>query len=413
LIVKNIQGETLSKCGKRLQNCVVQVTELNSCQPQPGFITITNNSNIIARNISASSSDSNFTTFVIQNNTCPSALAPGASCTISFYTNTDVSFAATVLVKGTNTNTTFFTLNAYICQTTLSLVTPTTPQILAVDGVSTIAFTVANTGSGIADNVTMTSPWTGVTFTPSSCGMIPVGGTCNFTIQTSTPNLAKQVTIQGTNTNTLTSPYVAFTLDGYLIFSATGGIAKVLFTTDIPNTNPGTMPWDSNLACKNFGICAKTLAVSTTDGFYLLPSGGTDPSGNTFLIISGPNAIGTQGGTGGNAAANCYNITNDNTGAVPNGTWYLPALCELGPCTPDEDNVNENLFINSSINFPAFVLSQQYWSSGEQPVPPPVGTVPVANTIVFGVPPTVALFAKSNTSTVTQTRVRCARTINY
>jgi hypothetical protein len=293
--------------------------------------------------------------------------------------------------------------NARMVQTTLSLATPTTPQVLAVDGVSTITFTVANTGSDIADNVTITSPWIGVTFTPSSCGMIPVGGTCNFTIQTNTPNLAKQVIIQGTNTNTVTSPYVAFTLNGYLVFSAMGGVAKVIGAADTA-THP---VWDSSVACSGLS-CKKTFAQSKTDGFYLLPSG------NTFLIISGSNAIGTQDGTGGNSASTCFNIVSDNTGAVPNGTWYLPAICELGTCSPNQDNVNDNLFINTTINFPGLQTVLPYWSSSEYPSASPT-IAAGAQVIHYGTPTTITPnFFKADPVTLpNQNRIRCVRTITY
>ena len=49
-------------------------------------------------------------------------------------------------------------------------------------------------------------------------------------------------------------------------------------------------------ACTNGTGCTQTHATSKTDRAYL------DDVGNTYLIISGPNAIGIQESTGGNAA---------------------------------------------------------------------------------------------------------------
>lgn len=106
-------GKKGSICSKSLQNCSIQISQnLPQCIARPGAITITNNSKIVAKNIQASSSDANFRTYVVQNNGCPSSLLPGRSCTITFSTNTSIAFfIPNVVVKGTNTSSTFLICN--------------------------------------------------------------------------------------------------------------------------------------------------------------------------------------------------------------------------------------------------------------------------------------------------------------
>ncbi|WP_158307856.1 fibronectin type III domain-containing protein [Legionella drancourtii] len=98
-----------------MQNCTIQIAP-NECLSPPGSISITNNSRISAKNIRASSGDINFMTYVVQNNGCPASLPPGASCTISFSTNASVAFSVSnVTVKGSNTTSTSFNINAVQC----------------------------------------------------------------------------------------------------------------------------------------------------------------------------------------------------------------------------------------------------------------------------------------------------------
>ncbi|CAM3043660.1 Uncharacterised protein [Legionella steigerwaltii] len=115
--VKGDHKNAASYCSPSLQNCTIQITQNSiGCLSQPGSILITNNSRINAMDINASSTDSNFNTFVVQNNGCPATLPPGARCTISFFTNDPVAFTVlNVIVKGANTSTTLFNIEAFQC----------------------------------------------------------------------------------------------------------------------------------------------------------------------------------------------------------------------------------------------------------------------------------------------------------
>lgn len=129
-LIVSTNEHDFSICSKSLQNCTIQVSG-SGCLSPAGSVTITNTSRIVAKNISASSVDPNFINYIVQNNHCPTSLAPGASCSISFTTNTSVAFSVTnVMVKGTNTNATFFDINTTTCASTGALEpTPGSPVL--------------------------------------------------------------------------------------------------------------------------------------------------------------------------------------------------------------------------------------------------------------------------------------------
>lgn len=223
----------------------------------------------------------------------------------------------------------------------LEVTDPVAIQILDADGVSTISITVENIGSTSANNVQVSAPWTGVVFNPgSNCGTIAPGDSCTFTISTSTPNIAGQVSIQGDNTNTVTTPFIAFRAGGGLVFSVDNGITKVVTEDDIALS----VAWDPN--------CPACVTIAD----------GTDKDNgelNTQNIVS---SIGA-----GTYAAQVCNSHGDGTFT----DWYLPAICEIGgtgnapPGGCGIANIYHNLYvhgfealINNSSEFSTF-----YWSS--------------------------------------------------
>lgn len=183
-------------CSNFVQKCTVNISSLTCLNP-PGFITVTNNSLISAKNITASSTDTNFISFVSQNNSCPQILNPKASCTISFISSATSPFLVpNVVVKGTNTNTTFFNINAVQCQpgqTTLSA-TPSTLALSVNDTTLNPALTgnprqitIQNTGINDAIGLNITYPtWPGgtpATTASSTCGStLAAGATCTITV---------------------------------------------------------------------------------------------------------------------------------------------------------------------------------------------------------------------------------------
>ncbi len=121
--------QSTSICSSFIQNCTVNIGTTGCVNP-PGSITVTNNSTINARNITASSTNANFLNYVLQNNGCPAILGPKASCSISFTSSTINAFLIPdVITKGTNTNTTYFNINALQCDTGTLIPIPGSPFV--------------------------------------------------------------------------------------------------------------------------------------------------------------------------------------------------------------------------------------------------------------------------------------------
>ncbi|MCE0722077.1 MULTISPECIES: DUF1566 domain-containing protein [Legionella] len=335
-------------CSKSLQNCLIQVSQLQ-CLPTPGTVIITNNSRVPANNIQASSTNGFFSLYVLQNNSCPASLLPGRSCAISFFTNTSiVFFIPSVMVKGSNTNATFFDMQAIQCapsQTTLSA--PTNAVIPTNDSVG-VDITVNNLTSIPALNVRVNLPafWTNVT--SSTCPVIPGNGSCIIHIASTAPTpFAPQGGISVTGDNVISPPTMAlaFSINGFLIYSVASPFAHVIANTDF--NFPG--PWST----VNMNIPGITeTSTSPPD----LCNGATDGFCNTQAITSfDPMAF---------AAGSCF------FEMVPSGAWYLPSICELGAtgsagCSATASTIF-NLF---SLGFTAG-LSGQYWSSTESSANP-------------------------------------------
>jgi len=268
---------------------------------------------------------------------------------------------------------------------------------------TTVNLQVTNTGTVTATNVHATLPggWTAVYQT--ACATIaPNRGTCSLTFSSTKPYIA-QGNIQITGDNIalpLPTTALAFSIDGYDVFAIDSPTsARVMYSSD----NIGRIAWDSSAQCTG-GNCTQTGATSLTNGAYL------NSTGDTYCIITGGGAacnwgaaIGQQPGTGGNAANICYSITTDNTGGVITaGTWYLPAICEMGPsggganCPVGTANIYTNL---SSLDFGG-LSAKAYWSSTEF-------DADVAWGFDFGVG------YQTFTTKVPTRGVRCVRAITY
>lgn len=451
-------------CSKSMQNCIIQVSQPR-CQPIPGTVTITNNSRIYANNIQASSSNGYFTQYVVQNNGCPPSLAPGASCSISFITNTPaIAFLVqNIMVKGTNTNATFFDMQAVACPiqqailsvtpTLINLITggpsrsvtvtntgnipaqnvhatvaPTPPLNLIVtsncpavlqpsascqvtftpndlpgnttatisgtntansvtvqinvslpptttlsvpatavipsDNPSGVNITVTNLTAVPAQNVMINLPpsWTGVTAT--TCPIIPGNGTCDITVTTSglfNVYLAQAgILVTGDNVTAPPSMALAFSAFNYLVYAITGTPSLPSFVVVSDNDISPSYPWTEDTTFIP-GI-TETSTVAGGDAC----DGATDGACNTMQIV--------ELNVTNRAAFLCDQITLDNSGGVPEGTWYLPAICELGTYAPIPPNFVDagcpagfpNIFTNLySLGFLPELSENLYWSSTE------------------------------------------------
>ena len=226
-LLMNINGSknaTLANCtnAKSLQNCTVQITQNIGCLSQPGSISITNNSKIMAKNIQASSSNPNFTRYVVQNNGCPPSLASGASCSISFYTNAYVAFTAgDVVAKGSNTNGMYFNLNAYLCTASLTASTPVLG--LARSGTSR-QFTITNNSSIAATNVAVQPSGlpSGTSFASTCSGTLNAGSSCTITV---TPGAAVSADANGNACTSGSLPNSTLTVSAEQFLPTSVGIA--------------------------------------------------------------------------------------------------------------------------------------------------------------------------------------------
>ncbi|MFJ1269847.1 lactonase family protein [Legionella lytica] len=162
-------------CSNFVQNCTINIGT-TGCVTPPGFITVTNNSIVNARNISASSTDANYLSYVLQNNRCPSILKPKASCAISFTsTNANAFYIPNVVVQGSNTNAAFFNINALQCST------PQTGALVPIPG---SPFVSGNFASNLAATpnsqflyvANISEGGSGYTIAPTTGVLTPVAG---------------------------------------------------------------------------------------------------------------------------------------------------------------------------------------------------------------------------------------------
>jgi hypothetical protein len=248
-------------------------------------------------------------------------------------------------------NVTNVAVTCVTANTTLSV--SATGTIPVNNGTNTL--TVRNTGTSFsAANVHAVLPvgWTGVTQNASECTLIaPNGGTCTLILSSTTPYVAKGgIVITGDNITSPPTTALAFTAtsNNYLIWAVSGTTVQVIDTTDLSSPNQ----WGG------YGIAIGITAQSLTNGSS---AAGTLPApdntaGNTYAIV-------TNLGPGSYAADSCYTSTN---GGASSGTWYLPAVCQMGGaggyagCSSGLANIQDNLV---QLGFGG--LFSYYWSSTE------------------------------------------------
>jgi hypothetical protein len=178
--------------------------------------------------------------------------------------------------------------------------------------------------------------------------LAPNGGTCTLTFTSSTPYVAQaNISITGDNITSPPTIALAFTIDGYLVFSVpTASTALVLADSDASSSN-------------SWSVTSNNIAGITETSTAPPCNGATDGACDSDQIEAYYGTPYTN-----YAAGLCDEITSDNSGTVPIGTWYLPAICELGGsgagCPSGLANVDSNLM---QLGFGG--LSGVYWSSTE------------------------------------------------
>ncbi|CAM4423450.1 MAG: hypothetical protein LEGION0403_FIIPPAGN_02185 [Legionella sp.] len=281
------------------------------------------------------------------------------TCTVSNGTGTMGSSNVTDILVSCANNTTTLSVNA----------TGTIPV-----GSGSGSITITNTGTTFtAYNVSVTLPsgWTGVTQDASNCTSIaPNNGTCTITFTTTKPYVAQgNIPVIGDNISNAPKLALAFTVQGFLVWEITD-----MTTVQVIDTATFSQKW----------------------GYYLLTNAGSFTNGfsNTAMI--------KNNGISPTAGLDCYNRTS---GGASVGTWYLPAICQMGGsglgagCATGLANINTNLAL---LGFGG--LSGTYWSSTEGPS----GPAGLAYWQVFGSGSAQNINGKS-----VSYNVRCARALNF
>lgn len=287
-----------------------------------------------------------------------------------------------------------------ICATANTTISVSSTGVIPVNGASG-SLTVTNTGTTYAAlNVSAILPggWTSVTQDSSSCPSIaPNGGTCTLLFTSTKPYVADgNIAINGDNITSSPTSALAFSIDDYLVFSVPNSTTALV----VASSDAGISgPWSMDLV-----DIPGTTETSTAPPC----NGGSDGSCDTAEIVA---HYGTPYSD--YAAGLCYEITADNSGAVALGTWYLPAVCEIGSsgegagCPTGIPNIDANLVQ------PGFMAqlglggpSGLYWTASEYSGMPDQGAwiqvfVPGGGSQQAG--------SKNGNSI----RTRCARAIGY
>ena len=230
----------------------------------------------------------------VQSTTCGGVLAIGASCTFTLTAMAPEGPTA-VAISGDNSNTVTASLTV-VPLPAIAITGPVQPsRVIAVSG-TPLVLEVTNNGTATATDITVVDKTAvpDVAVDASNCTSVAPGASCTLLLTSSTPYAPATLTISGSNTANSPSTLVAFSHLGGLVFEASGGVGKVVSTTD-----PSPSSWIGSLA-------DIPGAASTSDGVA-----------NTDAIVTDASCTGN---TARCAAQQCRNISPD---------WYLPAPNEL------------------------------------------------------------------------------------
>jgi len=337
-------------------------------------VTVTNQSTVTTvENLAASIPGGSSVTISSQD--CSSTLSPQTNCTYSFLPGNTVG-STEVTIAGSNTTTPAATVSITTSAPPTTTITASSPRItLAYPQGQTSgsgSVIIINTGTtnpalnvqADLSGLTCTSLYTNISAT--TCPSIAAnGGTCTITFTTQSPNsvvcLPGSITISGSNTASALTENMAFTIANYYIFAlnadssatATGTAPQGLSTAVTSN-----LAFDSSCSSMPPYNC-DTNWTTGADSLY-------DGVSNTLSIISQASASSQLSDV--QAANQCNDIISDDTGVVPPGTWYLPAVCQMslsingsiGTCTNAQKTTILHL---RSLGFVALNPSLQLWTS--------------------------------------------------
>lgn len=325
-----------------------------------GTLTITNTSSIgFVQHL-----DVHFivnTAISLTSSTCPSHLAPGASCVLKFASGSPAT--TTLSVMGTNTNQLLIPITA----SNINLSVSPNPLVLGVGNSGSV--TVTNTSTkDFAQNISARVPaGANIQVSSNTCpSSLSPGNSCTITFSASGVQSTITVPIQGTNTNPVNLAVSAKAVRISASPNLTLGINQLgtitvtnLSSTDtVYNVQP-TIPSGSGITATTSPACATvgpggscTIRVS---GSFLQPSGvniliqgsNTNQTAVKITIIQAtlqviPNPLALEEG----GATNSVTVTNLSTVAVtsnilpavgttsPQGVKVTANTCNFSPSSP-------------------------------------------------------------------------------
>lgn len=328
-----------------------------------GQITLINNSSVTLSGVSVAITGVSSADLTVENNGCVSAVAPGASCAISFSS----AFNANEVVDDYDNNKITVTLTSSTSQFPASIVpisdlnmrvmtppyqTEVGVDMLLVAGCNTpeVIEIVNNSTDNTAASITVTSSLTGlVSSSTNYCSTLTLSDrqACMVAVSPGT--------LQAGQTGTITVNYTgsnsqAVTLHVKVVAQTTTGLPA-------PNTIgivPGTVVFystDTHNTCNFVKMAANAPPVG--DAEWVVPGSDPDysqtvvpyPSGggvgaedinngalNTVSIVAASGGASRDYDNTGNSQANDCNSTYPFPDNSPN-IWYLPAICELADST--------------------------------------------------------------------------------
>lgn len=274
--------------------------------------------------------------------TFPKPVANGAIYRVTIQTQPATQFCtvsnATGIISGSNV--TNVSVNCTTATTSLFVDSQSTAIPVTPGATLSANILVSNVGPNTATNVHIVLPsgWNEVTQDASACTSLAPQASCAIILTATAPYAPQSfITVTGDNVSTPgTIRGLAFSINNYLVFNVESPTNATVIDTALSSTG---IQW---------GQTGLLVGASSTE----------NGQANTTLIVGTP-------GIGANAAAVCYNSTSG--GAVV-GTWYLPAICQLGTSSDNSynctnfSNVN-GLFQANFQNIPG--INSYLWSSTE------------------------------------------------
>lgn len=291
-------------CSQPAQADILRVLLIDFITVNPGSLTFVANSTgtvtvsnletsvLGIRNLTAAIPPSS-NIFIAENN-CPSVLAPGASCTITFGSSVGEG-PTTVAISGDNSNT----VNVDITVSSEAIIAISSPVQSAriVDvGSGTLEIVVTNdpASPSSVSNVTGLSNCIQVSVNDVDCQTtLAPGDSCTLSLVSSVAQIPCDLTISATGASNTITTQIAFRYLSGIVFESSFGVTGKVVRED---------QFDSGWAVLNSQIPG---AMSPTDG-----------EANTNAIVSSL----CLGNPSACAASRCRNL-----GAA----WYLPAYMEL------------------------------------------------------------------------------------